>query len=474
MTDNGFNKEQLLELISGLLEGGLDDAGRATLNALLKENPEARRIYRWHMRLHTRLHLDYAAAQLPAHMPHFVSPTRPARFPRRRAVPVAMAACIAILAAIGWTRFQKTDHFATVEHVRGSRWDSGDLPTASGARIGRGTLRLVEGMATIRFDSGVKLTLEAPADLKLVDAMHCTLNRGTAVADVPETAIGFRIATPSAKVVDYGTRFAVVVDATSGSTRTQVYEGLVTVEERLSGKITSLTTGQTNATATSPLSPEPAIIGPPGRTPDWILLAPTKDAYIGQAYVDHATSGRVEIHRSETLLLLKNGTVHRKAYLGYDLPGIDPASIKEAELTLHFAPTNWGVASIVPDATFSVFGLVTDQPWEEKAIDEKIAPAHQIQLRPSMRTPAESPWLDESKVRKLGSFQVRQGVQSGTFGIAGDALVAFLREHAGSGITLIVVRDTPERETNGLVHGIASRRHPTLKPPTLAIRLAQP
>jgi hypothetical protein len=32
-------------------------------------NPEARHIDRWHMKLHTRLHLDCSAARIPAQMP---------------------------------------------------------------------------------------------------------------------------------------------------------------------------------------------------------------------------------------------------------------------------------------------------------------------------------------------------------------------------------------------------------------------
>lgn len=474
MMDCDFNKDQLLELISSLLEGNLDDAGRATLNTLLKQSAEARHIYRGHMQLHTRLHLDYSAAQVPAHMPGAVKQPVKNRFPMRWAVAAGIAACVAILVSIAWPGSKEATQFATVENVQGSQWGSGDLPTASGSRIGRGTLRLVEGMATIRFDSGAKLIIEAPAELQLNDAMHCTLAQGTAVADVPDSAIGFRIVTPSAEVVDYGTRFSVVVDAASGRTRTQVYEGLVKVEEKSSGKIVSLTQGQNNATDLRLLDSTSNIIGPPSRSSDWVELETTKDAYIGQAYTDHVDSGWIEIHRSETLLLLKNGSVHRKAYLGYDLARLDPKRIKDAELTLHFAPTQWGVASIVPDATFSVFGLISEQPWDEKTIDEKRAPAHQIQRWASLKKPSEGPWLDASKVRKLGSFQVSQGVQSGTFGIRGDALVDFLREHAGSSITLIVTRDTPELETNGLVHGFASRRHPTLKAPTLAIRLTQP
>ena len=38
---------------------------------------------------------------------------------------------------------------------------------------------------------------------------------------------------------------------------------------------------------------------------------------------------------------------------------------------------SWGLASLVPDATFSVYELLTDQPWDEQSLDEKNAPANQ-------------------------------------------------------------------------------------------------
>ena len=78
-----------------------------------------------------------------------------------------------------------------------------------------------------------------------------------------------------------------------------------------------------------------------------------------------------------------------------------------------------------------------------------------------------------SKVRKLGTFTIQQGVQRGDFGIDGETLTGYLRDHAGSEITLIVVRDTVETEDAGLVHGFASRRHPSLPAPTLSISVSK-
>ena len=475
MDEGGFDKELLLRLIAGVSEGDLDEAGRVTLNALLASSTTARRFYRAHMDLHARLHLDYGGARLPADMPGATPRSTARRFPTGWLVMAATAAaCIAILATVSGTRPAAAPTFAAVAQVRAARWAGGDLPTAEGARLGRGTLRLAEGLATLSFDSGAVVTLEGPAELRLGDAMHCVLAAGTAVADVPDSAIGFRISTPAAHVVDFGTRFCVSVDAATGGTKTQVYEGRVEVTHRDSGGIVSLETGQEISTAAgagdgAPGSVEPPLLGPPAYGPDWVAFETTQDAYIGRFRMEG-----VEVHGSETLLLVKNGDAHRKAYLGFDLTAIDANRIAEANLTLQFAPTGWGVAAVVPDATFSVYGLISDLPWDERSLNDHNAPAS-TWSRPQPPKPATGgAWLDPTKVRRLGSFVIEQGVQTGSFGIGGPALVTFLREHAGAMITLIVTRDTAERETNGLVHGFASRRHPTLRPPTMVIRLREP
>lgn len=471
-----FDKEQLRALISDVLDGSVDDAGRATLNALLKASPGARRFYRDHMELHARLHLDYAGGQAAEFMPGSVVRRRKSWFSSRRLAVVTAAACLALLAVIAWPRQPAADGFVTLETSRAARWESSNLPTSEGSRLGQGTLRLAEGLVTLRFDSGAEVNLEAPGELTLVDAMHCILHRGIAVADVPDSAIGFRIATPAADVVDYGTRFSVIVDGETGETHTQVYDGLVEVEHPSSGQVVALKAGQLNSADESGLGEAsdgakksywPETVGPELRGPEWTLLETSKDAYIG-----HAFFGGVEVHRSETLLLVKNGTVHRKSYLGFNLAGINPKRIAEAELTLHFAPTGWGLASLVPDATFSVYGLLANKAWNEESLDEENAPANTWRShRPRPRRGGGDPKLEGRKVRKLGSFLIEQGVQRGQFGIEGKSLAAFLRKHAGSEVTLIVVRDTDEFEPNGLVHGFASRRHPILPAPALAIRL---
>jgi hypothetical protein len=63
------SSKRLLAMIGDLLEGDLCEVDAAELNGLLKADPEARTLYREHMELHARLHLDYSGGALLSSMP---------------------------------------------------------------------------------------------------------------------------------------------------------------------------------------------------------------------------------------------------------------------------------------------------------------------------------------------------------------------------------------------------------------------
>ena len=266
---DGKDDQQLLTLIAEVLDGTLDNDSRETLNDLLKTNPDARRLYRDHMELHARLHLDYtgglATEAMPVSLPSSANSTVSGATVTYFAKPwgvlaavLAVAACITLIATFSWLQQSEEtsmagqpteaniESFVTIKQVRAARWESGKLLTAVGARLGTGTMRLSEGLVTLQFDSGAEVNLEAPSELTLIDAMNVYLVKGTVVADIPDSATGFRVTTPWAEVVDFGTRFSVSVDAETGGTRTQVYEGLVKVQSQLSDEVVSLKTGQHN------------------------------------------------------------------------------------------------------------------------------------------------------------------------------------------------------------------------------------
>ena len=260
----------------------------------------------------------------------------------------------------------------------------GDLSTEQGSRLRDGTLRLSEGLVTLLFDSGAEVTLEAPVSLKLIDSMQCELINGTAVTYAPESALGFRIITPEADVVDYGTRFSVTVFEETGETHTRVMEGKVRVEYTRTGEIVALSAGERHTVKGNGFAIPPAEtfreLGtipdkPLQHGPEWTFFESSKDAFVGRRpnhlfvtddkevvdLLKDSYASDVHNLNSKVLLLVKNaisqGPMNRQAYVSFDLSEIDRTQIEEADLLLQFAPSGWGLASHLPDCTFNVYGL---------------------------------------------------------------------------------------------------------------------
>jgi hypothetical protein len=112
-----------------------------------------------------------------------------------------------------------------------ARIRAGTAPPAPGAPLWAGDYRLTRGLAEIRFEDGAVITLEAPADVGLLDAGLARLTSGRLVAEVPPEAVGFTIQTPVGDIVDRGTGFGIEVDE-DGETVVQVYEGEVAAKSK--------------------------------------------------------------------------------------------------------------------------------------------------------------------------------------------------------------------------------------------------
>ncbi|NLT72239.1 MAG: FecR domain-containing protein [Verrucomicrobiaceae bacterium] len=476
--------DRLLELAHGYIERSLNSARIAELETLLSESEEARRVYVDFMHDHATLHWEQIGrdgergdgiADEDIDEIEDISDYRYSRFPSLWQG-FAAAALIALLSLLLLRPPAPAPTFATMKRTEAARWESGPLPTAEGARLGAGELFLVRGIATLDFDSGAEVILEAPARLTLVDAMNCVLTSGTAVAEVGESAEGFTIRTPSARVIDHGTRFAVNVHPVSGATQTQVFDGLVEVALPDGGKSLALRTGQRSVTEGGSLGAVSAAIeeatwtlpeGAEGPQEKNALTLTTAAPGGADAYTCSSETGG---HDSETLLLLKNALgengPHRKSYLRFDLSPIPPGTIAEARLELHFTPTGWGLASNLGDSGFTVYGIRDDRldDWSGGELDWTTAPAND---------PDSGTALVAEKVTELGSFVLPRGIQSGSFGIHGEKLAAFLNADANRRASLVIVRDTSEVRGGGLVHAIASSRHVTLPPPALVLRLRE-
>jgi len=378
--------------------------------------------------------------------------------------PVVWAAAAAIVSALLVFNFRPAagiEPVATLIEARDCKWAGSDLPTAQGARLGVGTLALVEGMATLQFESGASVTLEAPSTLEVLSKMRCRLVEGSLVADVPEPAHGFTVDTDSMEVVDLGTRFGVTA-STFGNSQVLVFDGEVEVNR--SGQETKrLTTGRGMHVGQSPpADQEITRATPPQNTRDGWISVPTstgrgKDAFIRRSNAHGPTGGHPLLMVKHTELVAHN---ERRMFLTFDLTGQPLDRTLAAELVMDVEPSGLGFSALVPDSRFAVYGLLDDQldAWSEADLLWENAPA------------SDDGGLDANRVRKLAEFDIRRGATPARVTVTSSELLRFLQADANRLDTLIVVRETGEYEQQGLVHAFAAKEHPRALPPTLRLK----
>ena len=113
---------------------------------------------------------------------------------------------------------QPDEYVARITGSKQCQWANGDPSARPGNFLRKGQrLELAQGYAEITFDSGAQVVLEGPASLDVNSAWDATLLRGTLKASVPTEAMGFRISNPAVEVVDLGTEFTMVADASGGA-----------------------------------------------------------------------------------------------------------------------------------------------------------------------------------------------------------------------------------------------------------------
>ena len=463
---------EILTLCDRLLDGQLTADELARLEALVLTNADARREYVEYLHLHAGLRQsasrigDAPLSDVLEAMP------APGRIIRPRFASWGKIAAALMLGGGIWSAFAFRAADRPIAHlveVKAARWESSSLPTQPGSALQRGRLHLAEGLARIVFRSGAEVSLEGPAELELIDGNACFLHGGALVAHVPEPARGFRVGTAHAQLIDHGTDFGISADA-AGRAQVQVLAGDVELRHRRSGETLRLATRQSASVTAERLSARGQEMDEPDRNaftraesrPATVTL--TSAAGAGDAA--YVVSPNSPTHFSETLLLLKNtppATYRRKALLRFDLAALPPGRIAEATLTLNFEATGFGYASLLGPSTFAVYGVIDDtqDAWTAASLNWENAPAFS----------AEAGTADPRHAVKLGTFAMPAGVASGAYSISGEALARFLAADVNRHATLVVVRESQERQQNSAVHGFAGNHHPTLAPPTLRLVL---
>jgi hypothetical protein len=121
-----------------------------------------------------------------------------------------------------------TNHGDVVATVQNARKVQG---VSAGDQLRSGqVLKLVDGRIKVNFQSGARLAIQAPAELKLLGPNSAQLKHGVATVRVPGEIKGFVLVTPHQRVTDLGTSFGVDVD-TRGDTAISVFEGEIELED---------------------------------------------------------------------------------------------------------------------------------------------------------------------------------------------------------------------------------------------------
>ncbi|MFD0894592.1 FecR domain-containing protein [Luteolibacter ambystomatis] len=154
------------------------------------------------------------------------------RFPFRIIFQAAAACAIFV---IGWQLGHhrpapklETSHSpaARITGLMGVEWKSGEEPDLVGHGGVAKRLAFQSGLVEVTYGSGVRVTLEGPADFTINDETSGKLDAGKLVASVPKGAEGFRVDYAKGNVVDLGTEFA--MDARDdGSLELGVLDGKV-------------------------------------------------------------------------------------------------------------------------------------------------------------------------------------------------------------------------------------------------------
>ena len=109
---------------------------------------------------------------------------------------------------------------ATLTRFDNAIWEE----APEGNDLAAGPLCLKNGEAELLMANGTRVELAGPTNVTLLNPGHLTLERGQLTALVPENDAGFRVSTPTARVVDLGRQFRVDVD-NGGKTDVEVQDG---------------------------------------------------------------------------------------------------------------------------------------------------------------------------------------------------------------------------------------------------------
>ena len=222
-------------LLTEIFDGTLDSDSATRLQERLRTDATARDLYLDFCEMHAALgweHGQVIAEIDPATVP-------PGRSTLHRVLLIGFAAIAASLLLIGgiFSLFKDTETVPSGPAIA-SIEQRIDAKVVAGQRawtrdeICVGSYNLHQGLVKIKYDTGVAVFIEAPAQFEAVSVERLVLHSGRLSANVPPEGVGFTVETPEAEVVDFGTEFS--VEAGAGESEVHVFDGHVRVHPKAS------------------------------------------------------------------------------------------------------------------------------------------------------------------------------------------------------------------------------------------------
>lgn len=250
--------EDLQRMLESLVTGDITHDDLATLQQTLKNDANARAVFRERMDLEASLRAWAAepaptltdsvgqAASLSSRLKACpTSISDPKRNSVSRYFPVLAVAALLLIAGLQvWNHFananpqqlageRPAERIANpitatllvggIREKEGCQWSV--RPVSTAGRFAVGKLELDKGVAELSFDSGTDVTLEGPCKIDVTSIDTARLVAGNVCVHVSELSGGFTLETPESQIIDEGTEYAVSLN--EKSTEVHVFDGSV-------------------------------------------------------------------------------------------------------------------------------------------------------------------------------------------------------------------------------------------------------
>jgi hypothetical protein len=137
------------------------------------------------------------------------------------------AALIFIVLVVRYIIEHRTVQVATLVDQMNVQWTDSNTAFQNGSRLrtNQSPISIDKGIVQIQYDDDVDVLIEGPAQFR-IERSEVYLEYGSLFSRVPESGEGFRVETPTTRMVDLGTEFAVRAEE-DGSAELHVIKGEV-------------------------------------------------------------------------------------------------------------------------------------------------------------------------------------------------------------------------------------------------------